>query len=150
MRSTLFLSALLLASACQSTGVGEAGAHPFVGCWESESGQSREVWVEDPSGWLFGYAANRNENGDVGFFEHMRVERSESGEVFVAIGGDISTTRFQRQDTSDAAEYRFVNSEHDYPQVIVYRTSPGRLDAEISLLDGSRRVDFKKAACKRN
>lgn len=143
-----YLSAILLLSACQTLeGAELEKAHPFVGCWDSESGLAREGWTIDPSGWLIGYAINRNAEGEVTFYESMRIERGDGPDVLVVTGADGSTTRFVRQDTGDASEFRFVNAEHDFPQVISYRSSAGRLDAEISLLDGSNRIEFLKSAC---
>ena len=115
--------------------------HPFVGCWQSEDGLAREVWHADPSGWLFGYALNRDENGQVSFFEQMRIADG----VLTVIGPNTDATSFDlvKSDT----EYVFENAEHDYPQRITYYPSPSRLDAEISLLDGSQKVEFKKRAC---
>ncbi len=140
---------VIMLSACQlPSGSAHGPKHPFVGCWESENKLSREGWTIDPSGWLVGYAISRIEDGEVEFYESMRIERGNGGDVFVATGADGSTTRFSREKTDDASEFRFVNAEHDFPQVITYRTSPGRLDADISLLDGSNRVEFPKASCK--
>ena len=140
------IGAAMLAS-CQTTESVPPSPHPFVGCWESESGLSREGWTIDPSGWLVGYAINRDKDGTVKFYESMRVERGGGQDVFVATGADGSTTRFTREDTGKASEFRFVNAAHDFPQVIVYRASSGRLDAEISSIDGTNRVEFLKAAC---
>lgn len=144
------LAAMLLLPACQAL-PGEPGErpHPFVGCWESDNGLSREGWTIDPSGWLVGYAISRDDAGRVSFYESMRIERGSGADVFVATGADGSTTRFPREETGDPAEFKFVNPDHDYPQVITYYTSPSRLDAQISLLDGSERVEFLKAACKK-
>ena len=148
MRAAAVFLGMGLFSACQTLETVPVAEHPFVGCWESESGLAREGWTIDPSGWLIGYAINRTEEGTVTFYESMRVERGgDEPDVFVATGADGSTTRFIRENTGDPFEYRFVNPEHDHPQVITYRTSPGRLDAYISLLDGTKRVDFPKAAC---
>ena len=147
MRLVSVLACALCLVSCQTIEDQSVAPHPFVGCWDSENGLSREGWTIDPSGWLIGYAINRSEDGSVQFYESMRVERGDGPDVFVASGSDGSTTRFPREETSDVDEFRFVNPEHDFPQVIVYRSSPGRLDAEISLLDGTNRVVFLKAAC---
>ncbi|MEM9667400.1 MAG: DUF6265 family protein [Pseudomonadota bacterium] len=122
--------------------------HSFTGCWESEDKLFREVWIEDPSGWLIGYALDREQDNAVLFFEHMRIEQTEDGvETLVVTGvGDSDSVRFVR-DPEAIDMHRFVNAEHDYPQVIAYRPTPFRLDAEISKLDGSDRREFKKRRC---
>lgn len=157
MRHTLVLiTALILSSCVESSprdgdGDGDADAealHPFVGCWENETGLEREGWTIDPSGWLIGYAANRTEEGDVTFFEHMRVERSGEVETLVVSGQDGSTVRFDRKLTDDPSEYRFENPDHDFPQVITYQRDGNRLNAWISNLDNSNRINFPKTACR--
>lgn len=155
MRAVLLVAVSGLLSACASlhdeaaetTEVAGEAMHPFIGCWDSANGLSREGWTIDPSGWLVGYSANRNAANEVTFFESMRVERTEGeADVLVVTGPSDATVRFQRDMTQEDV-YRFVNADHDFPQVITYRPSPGRLDAEISALDGSNRVEFLKAAC---
>jgi len=122
--------------------------HPFVGCWENETGLEREGWTIDPSGWLIGYAASRDANGNVTFFEHMRVERNKDREILVVTGQDNSETRFTRLLVEDATEYRFENPDHDYPQVIVYKRNGDALNAYIDLMDGGKKVSFDKTRCK--
>jgi len=76
--------------------------HPLLGCWESDDGLEREVWTTDPSGWMIGYAASRNADGGVTFFEHMRVEQGSAEEVLVVTGaGNDGPVRFVRALTND-------------------------------------------------
>ena len=122
--------------------------HPFEGCWQNESGLDREVWVSDPSGWMFGYSLSRGEEGDITFFEHMRIEKASDVSSLVVIGSAGDIVRFEREATEGGdAEFKFVNASHDYPQVITYWPSDKRLDAQISLIDGSEPRDFKKRVC---
>jgi hypothetical protein len=146
--STICLLTLALTS-CRYSGTElPEPSHPFVGCWENESGLSREGWTIDPSGWLIGYAATRDEDNNVTFFEHMRVERSADEEVLVVSGGNDNTAvRFTREKTDNPTVFKFVNATHDYPQVITYTAGNGRLDATISLVDGTNERAFLKAAC---
>ena len=116
-------------------------SHPFAGCWQNETGLAIEGWMEDPSGWLFGYAVTRDETGSVKFFEQMRYD----GEYLTVIGPNDDPTQFARVVSEQGFE--FQNPDHDYPQRIYYLPSPGRLDAEISLLDGSQKILFPKRAC---
>lgn len=125
----------------------KATAHPFVGCWDNENGQAREAWTIDPSGWLFGYAVNRDDNGNVTFFEQMRIEIKDGQETYIVSAADGASVSFERRDTGDPSEYEYVNPHHDFPQVITYTVSDGRLDAVINVMDGSNPVAFKKQAC---
>lgn len=150
MRALMIFATALSLGACATAPVSQESAqsvHPFVGCWDSVDGLSREGWTIDPSGWLVGYSANRNEAGEVTFYEAMRVERKpDTPDVLVVTGMAGGMTRFTR-DMERTDVHRFVNAAHDFPQVITYRPSPGRLDAEISALDGSNQVSFLKATC---
>jgi hypothetical protein len=122
---------------------------PFVGCWESEDGLAREVWSRDPSGWLFGYALNRSETGDVLFFEQMRIEKSGTSETLIVTAAQGPSVRFVREMTDKPSEYRFINGAHDFPQIITYRPTLSRLDATISRLDGTGAVPFNKRTCRK-
>lgn len=153
MRSFIILGLGALAlTACGESPAPQdaAGLHPFVGCWEDSTGLEREGWTIDPSGWLVGYAASRDGEGNVTFFEHMRVERGGENEVLVVTGQDNSETRFMRRVGEDTKEYRFENPAHDYPQVIVYKQNGDDLNAYISLMDGTKKVSFDKSVCKGN
>jgi len=138
-------------AACQPAAETSApeSPHPFVGCWENENSLEREGWTIDPSGWLIGYAASRDAEGNVTFFEHMRIERGVDTEVLVVTGQDNSETRFTRRKTDTPDEYRFENPTHDYPQVIVYQREGDALKAYIDLIAGGKRVSFDKRLCKR-
>jgi len=122
--------------------------HPFIGCWENETGLDREGWTIDPSGWLIGYAASRDGAGNITFFEHMRIERSDKQDVLVVTGQDNSEARFTRRDKHNSQEFWFENPAHDYPQIIVYKRKGDDLQAYIALMDGTKKVTFNKRACK--
>jgi len=68
------LLSMLWVSGCSSPQGETREYHPFVGCWQSEDGLAIEGWTQDPSGWLFGYAVNRDETNAVKFFEQMRMD----------------------------------------------------------------------------
>lgn len=123
--------------------------HPLaamIGCWESEDGLSREVWSKDPSGWMFGYALDRDGDNRVKFFEQMRIEIIEGqSQLIVSARSNDPVTFIAGEQISGGIG--FENADHDFPQRIVYRPSPGRLDAYISLIDGSQKVEFKKQSC---
>lgn len=140
----LALSLLMVVAACaQAHNASEdpTETHPFVGCWQSDDGLSIEGWTQDPSGWLFGYAVNRDENNKVKFFEQMRFD----GEYLTVIGPNDDPTPFRM--VKSGPDYIFENPEHDYPQRITYSPTAKGLDANISRLDGSDRVDFSKTPC---
>ena len=138
MRYFIILILGLSVAACQQATetVSPESLHPFVGCWENENGLEREGWTIDPSGWLIGYAASRDAEGKVSFFEHMRIERGGEDEVLAVTGQDNRETRFTRRIANNPDVFRFENPEHDYPQVIVYQRKGDELSAYIDLMDG--------------
>ena len=137
----LFLMVLTACAPAQNAAENSTETHPFVGCWQSEDGLAIESWTADPSGWLFGYAVNRDDDNKVKFFEQMRFD----GETLTVIGPNDDPTQFTR--VKSESGYIFENPDHDYPQRISYWPSFGKLDADISLLDGSKKVEFKKFRC---
>ena len=150
MRHCLLGSVLFIGlSAClpPETNSSNQAQHLFIGCWENDDKTSQEEWTLDPSGWLVGYSANRDEQGSVTFFEHMRIEIYGGSQILVVTGQDGTQTAFKRVETDNSSVFRFENPDHDFPQVITYEPTPGRLDAWISALDGSDQVKFEKAAC---
>jgi len=142
------VSAFILASCSEQKLQRPPDLHPFVGCWESDNQLSREGWTIDPSGWLIGYGLTRNNSGDVVFFEHLRIEVDKNPEILVVTGQDGSQTAFVREDVGQDNIFRFINADHDFPQVIVYEVSSGRFDAYITDLAATQRVDFKKEKCR--
>lgn len=143
-RRYALISLAIWLAACGSPGdvpVEDIKLHPFVGCWQSEDGLSIEDWTQDPSGWLFGYALSRDADENIKFFEQMRFD----GEVLTVIGPNDDPTPFKL--VRSGPDYVFENSDHDYPQRITYLPTENRLDANISRLDGSDRIDFPKIPC---
>jgi hypothetical protein len=78
-------------------------------------------------------------------WEQMRVERSPDGKVtlFASPHGRAAVPFEGRVLSANAIE--FANATHDYPQRIRYELKDGRLDAEISLIDGSKSIRWSYA-----
>jgi hypothetical protein len=73
----------------------------------------------------------------------MRIVReADSTLAFWAISADQNPVRFVATKKSPE-EIIFENAEHDYPQRIRYWREGKLLKARISLLDGSKPVDFQ-------
>lgn len=143
MRNALLALALTLSpsltSACDS---GPAMPEWMTGAWMRQDGDSwaDEYWTPPRGGMMIG--ASRSGKGEkLTFFEHMRIVEEKDGLVFIAIAGDQKPVRFVAQ-TKTAEEIVFVNAEHDYPQRIQYWREGKELKAEISLMDGSKAVQF--------
>jgi hypothetical protein len=115
----------------------------MMGAWErkDDKGWADEYWTPARGGMMIG--ASRSGQGEkLIFWEHMRIQKEADGTlVFWAIAGDQKPVRFVAQ-TKTAEEIVFINADHDYPQRIQYWREGKELKAEISLIDGSKAVQF--------
>lgn len=145
MKRQLALSLLLSCSVTQAESPGAELAW-LVGCWASDDGASREVWVADGPNRLAGFGVAIRDNR-VAFHEVLTLHRDDSGPwVYTAHPDGQSTTSFVASDLGDASAV-FVNPEHDYPQRIRYARTGDELQATISLMNGDNATSFTKTAC---
>jgi hypothetical protein len=141
------LPALLLLPALSLAG--EPGEQPLgwlIGCWVTPDGSAQEVWVADGDGGLSGFSVSVADN-KVSSSETLTIRPDENGALVYTAhpSGQASTSFIAKEATENSA--LFVNPAHDYPQRIGYTRASDRLQATISLLDGSRPVTFNKVAC---
>lgn len=111
----------------------------LTGCWEQIEGQSwtQECWMEPRAGMMLG-AAREGSGETLKIWEQMTIERSADGSLtFYASPRGQGRTPFKLEQAS-ATEVRFTNAANDYPQRIRYALKGKKLEAEISLLDGSK------------
>ena len=97
--------------------------------------------MEPRAGMMLG--ASREGDGEkLGSWEQLRIEQASDGSItlFASPGGRPAVS-FRARGTSLTA-IEFVNAAHDYPQRIHYELKEGRLEAEISLVDGSKVVQW--------
>lgn len=140
-RLIVAMASLSLCACATAPGVGDAGETRgslawLAGCWVTPDGSSEERWHAVAGGYLFG-SNIALDNGDVVFFEQMRIGPGDNGPVLHAYPRGIGPTSF------DAAEVEldavtFVNADNDYPQRIRYERDGDALKAVISMLDGTR------------
>ena len=112
----------------------------LAGCWEERrAGQewTEECWTSARGGLMIG--SGRDGKGDrIRHWEWMRIERSADGSVtFYGSPRGAPPVAF-RATEADANSITFVNAAHDYPQRVRYHVTATGLDAEVSLLDGSK------------
>ncbi len=112
-----------------------AGLEFLSGCWEARLGPVliEEQWNRPAGGTLLGFSRTLKDARTV-FTEFMRIERLGSEVVYTARIGTRSVTPFKLLRQS-AAEVVFENSEHDFPQRIIYRKSVDGLSARIEGVD---------------
>ncbi len=115
----------------------------MTGAWAHQDGDewAEEYWTP-PRGDLMIGAARSGKAERLLFWEHMRIVKEDDGGVaFWATGADQKAVRFELV-VSMEKEVVFENEAHDYPQRIRYWREGRELKAEISLLDGSKAVQF--------
>ena len=111
----------------------------LTGCWERLEGQSwtQECWMEPRGGLMLG-AAREGSGETLKIWEQMTIERAADGALtFYASPRGTGRTPFKAEYAS-ATEIHFTNAANDYPQRIRYALKNGKIEAEISLLDGSK------------
>lgn len=113
----------------------------MAGCWNLVEGEhwTQECWMEPKAGLMLG--ASREGIADkLKSWEQLRVEQAADGSiVLMAAPGGRSPVAFKASNSSSSA-IEFTNAEHDFPQRIRYELKGDRLEAEISLIDGSKPV----------
>lgn len=115
----------------------------MTGAWERSDGENwaDEYWTPPRAGIMIG--AGRSGKGEkLEFWEHMRIVRDANGNLsFWAIASDQKPVRFCATKNT-AEQIVFENPQHDYPQRIHYWRAGKELKAQISMIDGSRSVNY--------
>lgn len=130
--------------------VAAAQAQPLpsfmAGCWNLVEGEhwTQECWMEPRAGLMLG--ASREGVGEkLKAWEQLRVERSADGTVvLMASPSGRAPIAFKAKTVSSIA-VEFTNADHDFPQRIRYELKDEKLEAEISLIDGSKRIRWTYA-----
>ncbi|MGB5079097.1 MAG: DUF6265 family protein [Sphingorhabdus sp.] len=144
-KSTLIVAVSLMLMSMPGSASDDQVGFPdwMTGAWVHAEGENwaDEYWTPAKAGMMIG--ASRSGKGEkLLFWEHMRIEREADGRlVFWVITSDQEPTRFVAV-RAGQGEIIFENSRHGYPQKIRYWREENRLKAQISLIDGSRAVDF--------
>ena len=110
------------------------------GCWEQRRDDGRwteECWTDPRGGLMIG--SGRDGKGDqVRHWEWMRIERGADGSLtFYGSPKGAAAVGF-RVIEADSKSITFANPNHDYPQRVRYAVTDTGLDAEVSLVDGSK------------
>jgi hypothetical protein len=134
----MILSTLLFAAAAAETPVLPAF---MTGCWDLVEGEhwTQECWMEPKAGLMLG-ASREGTGARLKSWEQLRIEQSADGKItLLASPGGKPAVPFEGR-VASANAIEFTNARHDYPQRIRYELKDGNLEAEISLIDGSKPV----------
>lgn len=116
----------------------------LTGCWQSETGDTREVWSGSEDGHYFGYSVVMSDARLV-FFEQMRIDPSPVP-TFNAYPSGQGPSAFPSVEVSKA-RITFANPDHDYPQKITYKRDGDMLRAVISKIDDRDPRHFDYSPC---
>ena len=137
------LAIFLIAAAAAA----DAPAMPafMTGCWElataGDASWTQECWMEPRAGLMLG-AAREGSKEALKSWEQMRIELAPGGKLtFFGSPHGQPPIAFEARTISNTA-VEFTNAAHDYPQRIRYELKDGKLNAEISLLDGTKAVQW--------
>jgi hypothetical protein len=131
----MVISLLLLAVAAQT----QPMPGFIAGCWDLIEGENwtQECWMEPRAGLMLG-ASREGSGTKLKSWEQMRIEHTSDGKlVLLASPEGHDATTFEARPVGENA-IEFTNSKHDYPQRIRYELKGDKLEAEISLIDGSK------------
>jgi hypothetical protein len=141
MKTIAVMAAALMLLGAQDAPVAEPGW--MAGEWIEAKGDAwaEEFWTHARGGLMIG--AGRTGKGEkLTGWEAMRIVRGADGKLsFVAQPGGAPPSSFPMV-SSGEREIVFANPAHDYPQKIRYWRDEAGLNAEISLIDGSKAQRF--------
>jgi hypothetical protein len=140
------MRALVLAvSVCLSASASAQEAAPDLswlsGHWrsEAEGRVSEEIWTAPEGGIMLGLGRTIRD-GRASGFEFLMISLEGEAAYHAQPGGRPPVRFALAEHGPDRAV--FENPDHDFPQRIAYVRDGDRLDAEISLLDGSGAVSW--------
>jgi hypothetical protein len=113
----------------------------LTGCWSTSTaeGWTQECWMQPRAGIMLG--GSRQGKGDkLNMWEWMNVQEAADGNITFRASPKGAPGATFKAEQATATSITFVNAANDYPQRIRYSIEDGRLEAEISKLDGSDRV----------
>ena len=144
MRAAIILPAALAALTPASDPVAVALPGWMAGCWSQERAPkwTEECWMAPRGGVMLG--AGRAGNGDrLGEWEAMQLIPAADGKLVYWASPDGGTRVAFTEVSRGPQEIVFANAAHDYPQRIRYWREGTMLNAEISLLDGSKPIRWQ-------
>ena len=118
----------------------------LAGAWEMREGDSwsDEYWTAPRAGLMIG-AARVGRGDALQMWETTRIERKADGSIsFFAQPRGVPASEFPLVAHGDAM-IEFANPAHDYPQRIRYWREGRLLKARISLMDGSKPMEWSYA-----
>lgn len=145
MLNLLSLALLVLTLAQNPPAEAPADLSWLAGHWATEpdarGGVTEEFWTDPKGGLMLG--SSRTLQGDRAvFFEYLRIERRETGWVYLASPRGQNETAFALTAHTPTSA-TFENPEHDFPQSITYTLEGDTLTATVAGERNGRASGFK-------
>jgi hypothetical protein len=138
-------SAILAASLAMIGAAEPSATMPaaLAGDWVQNKGAIRteEHWDVPQNGVMTG-TSRRSEGNEKQWEEQMRIEAGADGRYTLSVSQSNEPAVSFAMVRRSSIEIIFANPAHDYPQRIRYWREGPVLKAQISLVDGSRPVDW--------
>ena len=152
MRAIFLAATLVIAAPAASKEADPVLPAWMAGCWETRDGSrwAEECWTVPRAGMMIG-SGRRGEGDRLGEWEVMRIALAEpNGDrpvirmAFLAAPGGRGWTTFAWSPDGEGG-VAFTNAANDYPQVVRYWREGETLKARISMVDGSRPIEWSYA-----
>ena len=90
------------------------------GCWVDQDKRSFEFWSSGVDGHFFGHGYTLGNNGQLQFFEHLRIEYDGQGGILYTAypSGQVQTEFKGHMETQSS--FAVTKPDHDFPQKIQY------------------------------
>ncbi len=145
MRKLALFAIGILISSAPAIALSDAPPMPewMAGVWEHADAQgwADEYWTPLRGDIMLG-SARSGKDERLNFWEQMRIQKEDDGAVVLwVVSADQKPVQFEATVSAENA-IMFENPDHDYPQRIYYWREGNVLKAEISLIDGTKPVQF--------
>jgi len=110
----------------------------MAGHWSGKTEETvmEEFWTAPAGGMMLGLHRDVRQTRPA-FFEYLRIEERDSWVVYIASPKGKGATEFVLE-SLESQRAVFENSEHDFPQRIIYRREGDRLTARIEGVVGGK------------
>ncbi|MDB5673224.1 MAG: hypothetical protein JWM65_206 [Sphingomonas bacterium] len=141
---TLAAIALSAASTAQTTAPDAAAPGWMAGCWSQNKAPkwTEECWMGPRGGVMLG-AGRAGSGNKLNEWEAMQIIPGADGKLVFWASPDGGTRVSFTEMSRGPADIVFANAGHDYPQRVRYWREGAMLNAEISLIDGSRAMRWQ-------
>ena len=150
MKTIKIIGLIVLSWVCVSgqnkvTSIADLGG--MAGCWERRDDAKKllitEQWMSPAGTSILGIGRTVKDGKTTGW-EYMRIEKRDDGLYFVSRPKENAEDTSFKLIRSTASEFVFENTEHDFPQRVIYKLQGEKMTGRIEgTMNGKERgIDF--------